>query len=69
VVDECCQGVVALGLLPGRGHVLLVGVGDHEDAVEVEQQQLCAALRVGKAASDRRKNFASRVVKPSMAVP
>ena len=36
VVDEGRQRVMAVGLLPGRGRVLLVGVRDHEDAVEVD---------------------------------
>jgi hypothetical protein len=33
---KAVQRVMAVGLLPGRGRVLLVGVGDHEDAVEVD---------------------------------
>jgi hypothetical protein len=37
VVDEGRQGVMAVGLLPGRGCFLLVGVRDHEDAVEVDR--------------------------------
>src|SRR5690606_14733418 len=35
VVDEPHQGVMAMGLLPGRGRVLLVGVGDDQDSVQV----------------------------------
>jgi hypothetical protein len=37
MVDERCQGVMAMGLLPGRGRVLLVGVRDHQGTVEVDR--------------------------------
>jgi hypothetical protein len=36
VVEEGRQGVMAVGLLPGRGRVLLVGMRDHEDTVEID---------------------------------
>lgn len=35
-VEEDRQRVMAVGLLPGRGCVFLVGVRDHEDAVEID---------------------------------
>lgn len=37
VVDEGRQRVMAVGLLPGRGRVLLAGVRDHAAAVEVDR--------------------------------
>lgn len=35
VVDEGRQRMVAVGLLPGRGRILLVGVRNHEDSVKI----------------------------------
>ncbi len=37
VVDEGRQRVMAVGLLPGRGRVLLVRMRAHQDAVEVDR--------------------------------
>jgi hypothetical protein len=45
VVDEPHQGVVAVGLLPGRGGVLLVRVGDDQNSVQVHGH-LAAGVRI-----------------------
>lgn len=52
MVEEGRQRVMAVGLLPSRRRVLLAGVGDHEDAVEIDYH-LAVGVRGVLATNDQ----------------